>query len=142
MLFDDSMQQLARRLGLDELRPDARGEYSLVFDDELAVHCVQVGKSLLLHGSIGQRPASPREAEDKLKALLRHSLAAMKVQPEIVSLEPAAGEFVLHRTLVLETARIEHLEQALGDYLNRLEHWRRIFTGMVQRGPALPLLFP
>lgn len=142
MRFDDSMQQLARRLGLDELRPDARGEYSLVFDDELEVRCVQLGKSLLLRGSIGRRPASPQEAEDKLKTLLRHSLAAMKAQPEIVSLEPVGDGCVLHRTLVLETARIEHLEQALGDFLNRLEYWRRLFAGMVRRGPVLPLLFP
>lgn len=141
MHFNDSMQQLAHRLGLDQLRPDARGEYPLVFDDELVVRCVQVGKSLLLCGSIGKRPANPQEAEDKLKTVLRHSLATMKAQSEIVSLE-ADGEFILHRTLAPETAQIEHLEQALGDYLNCLEGWRRIFAGMTRPGPALSLLFP
>ena len=77
-----------------------------------------------------------------MKTLLRHSLATMKDHPEIVSLDPAGDEFVLHRTLVLDNARIEELEQALSDYLNRLEYWRRLSDGAGRRGPALPLLFP
>ena len=32
MHFNEAMQQLADRIGLDGLRPDPRGDYSLVFD--------------------------------------------------------------------------------------------------------------
>lgn len=142
MHFNEAMQQLADRIGFDGLRPDPRGEYSLVFDDDLEVRCASIGKSLLLHGSIGKLPARSSEAEDQLKTLLRHSLAMMKQSPEVVSLDAPADEIILHRTLALEDARIDHLEQALGDYLNRLEYWRRLFAGIGRRGPVLPLLFP
>ena len=142
MHFNEAMQQLADRIGLDGLRPDPRGDYSLVFDDDLEVRCAPAGKSLLLRGSISPRPAHPPQAEERMKTLLRHSLATMKDHPEIVSLDPAGDEFVLHRTLVLDNARIEELEQALSDYLNRLEYWRRLCGGTARREPALPLLFP
>ncbi|CDI03413.1 hypothetical protein BN873_490022 [Candidatus Competibacter denitrificans Run_A_D11] len=142
MHFNEAMQQLADRIGFDGLRPDPRGEYSLVFDDDLKVRCAPIGKSLLLRGSIGPRATHPPQAEDQLKKLLRHSLATMKDHPEIVSLDPAGDEFILHRTLALEDARIDDLEQALGDYLNRLEYWRRLCGGTARREPALPLLFP
>ncbi|MGB2680637.1 MAG: CesT family type III secretion system chaperone [Candidatus Competibacter sp.] len=144
MHFNEAMRQLAERLGLEELRPDASGEYALFFDDTLEVRCASMGKSLRLRGSIGKRSASSPEAEGQMKTLLRHSLARMKDRPEIVSLDAATGEFILHRVLALEQLRIESLEQALGDYLNRLEYWRDLFDGTAtaRRGPALTLLFP
>jgi len=182
MHFNEAMRQLAERLGLEELRPDASGEYALFFDDTLEVRCASMGKSLRLRGSIGKRAASSPEAEGQMKTLLRHSLARMKDHPEIVSLDAATGkraasspeaegqmktllrhslarmkdhpeivsldaatgEFILHRVLALEQLRIESLEQALGDYLNRLEYWRDLFDGTAtaRRGPALTLLFP
>ena len=46
MHFNEAMQQLADRIGFDGLRPDPRGEYSLVFDDDLKVRCAPIGKSL------------------------------------------------------------------------------------------------
>lgn len=144
MNFNEAMRQLAERIGLDELRPDARGECALVFDDELEVRCAPMGKALLLRGSIGKRSASPTEAADQMKTLLRHSLARMKGHPEIVGLDASAGEFTLHRVLALEDSRVEVLERALSDYLNRLEFWRGLFAGTAtaRREPALALLFP
>lgn len=142
MHFNEAMQQLANRIGLEGLQPDPRGDYALVFDDELEVRCAPAGRSLLLHGSIGPRATHPPQAEDQLKRLLRHSLATMKDHPEIVSLDPVGDEFILHRTLALDNARIEDLEQALGDYLNRLDYWRRLCGGAARRESALPLLFP
>ncbi|MFO1349183.1 MAG: CesT family type III secretion system chaperone [Gammaproteobacteria bacterium] len=142
MPFKDLIEQLAYRLGIKEIRPDAQGEYRFVFDRELMVYCAQAGRALLLRGVIGKRSGTARDAADQLQTLLRQNLARLKEQQEVMSLASDTDEFILYRLLPLETTRIDDLEQALGGYLNHLEFWRHTFTGAIRRGPALPLLFP
>ena len=143
----DLMTGLQRRLGLAPGAAAPDGSYKVVFDDTLAVTCMERGASTaVMQARIGKLPKDNPASEEKLGHLLNHNLARLQTQQEVLAADREDGCVVLYRVLSLEDLSQREFDEAMESFVNCLAFWRSCFAmgGRPRRTEATPpvMIFP
>lgn len=144
--LENLLQQFAARRGIASLEPEQKQRYLLVLDGSLQVSLFQNGACIYLEGSAGVLSDDPRQSQAMLEAILAKTLVHIGTYEATLSLEPDSSNLVLFRRLNADETGVEDLEQALEEFANQLEFWRKSHTARtIHQAPAAPLpyfIFP
>ncbi|MFZ4791739.1 MAG: CesT family type III secretion system chaperone [Candidatus Competibacteraceae bacterium] len=138
------LRQFARRWGLDEPKPDERGQYFFVLDGNLHITLFQMGNQIYLEGRPGVLPEDFHQTVDPLREILHKHLVGLEKNEEVLSLDPTSDELLLFRRLPGQRLNLADLEIALETFSNQLEFWMRQLSGHQPRlaPPPMHIVFP
>ncbi len=127
MSIHSLIETTLERLGVEEARPGADGEYEVVFDGNLDLQILPLeGSLILIRARLDTVPADFPVDRDSLAELLTRNLANLRRQSEIVTLDRVSREVWLYRLVRSTADRNEDalLLAVLEEFLDSLEWWR------------------
>jgi hypothetical protein len=140
---DALLAELATRLGVRTLVPDARGRVRLDFADGLAVDLYFPARGqMYAEARLEKLPARPDEAEAALRRALRRALAAMRARSEALTLDEEGTALVLWRRFLIDEPSFADFEAELADFLDEADAWRNAPEAPRPVGPMTMMLFP
>jgi hypothetical protein len=112
---------------------DAHGRYVIPFDEGIELRCFLVGASTVLEGLVHPLPEDHLEEQALLKKLLNASLGKARDRNESLMFDEASREIRLHRRLPQDLDTGSDFVEAVEQFLNELEFWRKYASGDAQQ---------
>ena len=135
--------QLAGKLGVAALKPDAQGRVRLDFADlppiELAV---PARGQLYAEAEIGRLPPRPGEAEAMARRYLGRSLGTMRDRLEVLAIDAGGERLVLFRRFDIDSASFADFEADFTEFLDQVEAWKDSAAPARPLGPPSLMIFP
>lgn len=127
----------AERLGMPGIEPDADGAFTFAFEEGLVVSFLQEGDhSFYLRGEVGSLPTTG-DTEAALRRLLQLNFVRIQQQKAFLSVNPEQNLVFLHERLEETQLSVDDAIQAMEQFLNTLEFWRKTLSSEPElpRGP-------
>lgn len=135
--------QLAAKLGVPALKPDAQGRVRLDFTDGPAIELVVPARGqLYAEAEIDRLPARPSEAEAMVRRYLGRSLGTMRDRLEVLAVDASGERLVLFRRFDIDTASFADFEADFTEFLDQVEVWKASAAPARPIGPASLMIFP
>ena len=103
--------QLAAKLKVPALRPDAQGRVTLDFvDGPPIVLAIPARGQLYAEAELERLPARPSDTEALMRRLMGRSLGTLRERPEVLALDSAGQRLILYRRFDIDTLSFADFE--------------------------------
>ena len=143
MTPESLFSQLAAKLGVPALKPDAGGRVRLDFADGPAIELTAPARGqLYAEAEIDRLPQRQTEAEAMLRRYLGRSLGTMRAKLEVLAVDATAERLVLFRRFDIDAASFADFETDFTEFLDQVEAWKASASPSRPIGPASLMIFP
>lgn len=115
---------------------DTNGRYVIPFDEGIELRCFTVAGSTVLEGVVHPIPEDHQTQEALLKKLLAASMGKARDRTESLLLDEPSREIRLHRRLPQDIDTGPDFIEAVEQFLNELEFWRKHASEGPQQRPV------
>ncbi len=135
--------QLAAKLKVPALRPDAQGRVTLDFvDGPPIVLAIPARGQLYAEAELERLPARPSDTEALMRRLLGRSLGTLRERPEVLALDGDGQRLILYRRFDIDALSFADFEADFTEFLDQVERWKASSAPARPIGPASLMIFP
>lgn len=135
--------QLAFKLGVAALKPDAQGRVRLDFADGPAIElAVPARGQIYAEAEIDRLPPRPSDAEAMMRRYLGRSLGTMRDRLEVLAADASGERLVLFRRFDIDSVSFADFESDFIEFLDQVEAWKASAAPVRPVGPPSLMIFP
>ncbi len=143
MTPESLFQQLAAKLGVAALAPDAQGRVRLDFADLPPIALAMPARGqLYAEAEIDRLPPRPSEAEAMARRYLGRSLGTMRDRQEVLAVDGSGERLVLFRRFDIDSLSFADFEADFAEFLDQVDLWKASSAPARPMAPPSLMIFP